>query len=108
MERQCAKYVYLWKRGGRRGSSAGKTMKKGCGVSVYHEENSRIGGAGASQRWLLVGDGKDTGRRKGYTDLSRPFKLDDLVSILIDVILFLRMVSPVLDDNEQWCPDEPY
>jgi hypothetical protein len=55
-----------------------------------------------------VGDGKDTGRRKGYTDLSRPFKLDDLVSILIDVILFLRMVSPVLDDNEQWCPDEPY
>jgi hypothetical protein len=104
--------VYLSKRGGRRGSSAGRAVKNEWGDSVYkprrwHEENSRIGGAGASQWRLLVGDRKDTGRRKGYTDLPRPFKLDDLVSILVDVNLFLRMVSPVLDDDEQEGTDEP-
>ena len=43
----------------------------------------------------------DTGRRKGYTDLPRPFKFDDLMSVLINMNLFLRMVSPVLDDDEQ-------
>jgi hypothetical protein len=81
-------------------------MQKDCGGSVYkprrwHEENSRIGGAGASQWWLLVGGGEGHGEKKGYTNLPRPFKLDDLVSILVNVNLFLRMVSPILDDDEQ-------
>ena len=39
-------------------------------------------------------------RLKGHTDLPGPFKLDDLMSILIYVDLFLRMVAPVLYDNE--------
>jgi hypothetical protein len=39
--------------------------------------------------------------KKGYTNLPRPFKLDDLVSILVNVNLFLRMVSPILDNDEQ-------
>jgi hypothetical protein len=87
-------------------ASAGRAMKNEWGGSVYkprrwHEENSRIGGAEVNQWRLLVGDGKDTGRKKGYTDLPWPFKLDDLVSILVDMNLFLRMVSPVLDDDEQ-------
>jgi hypothetical protein len=41
------------------------------------------------------------GRIKGHTDLPGPIKLDDLVSILIDMGLFLQMVTPVLDDDEQ-------
>ncbi len=53
------------------------------------------------KRRAREGDGKDTRRIKGHTDLPRPFKLDDLVSVLIDVDLFLRMVAPVLDDDEQ-------
>ena len=43
----------------------------------------------------------DTGRIKGHTDLPGSFKLDDLVPILIDVDFFLRIVTPVLDDDEQ-------
>ena len=46
-------------------------------------------------------DRKDMRRLKGHTNLPRPFKLDDLVSILIDVDLFLCVVAPVLDDDEQ-------
>ena len=42
-----------------------------------------------------------TGRIKGHTDLPGPFKLDDLISTLIDVDLFLRMVTPVLEDDEE-------
>jgi hypothetical protein len=92
---------------------SGRAVKNEWGDSVYkprrwHEENSRAGGAGASQWRLLVGDGKDTGRRKGCTDLPRPFKLDDLVSIFVDVNLFLCVVSPVLDDDEQEGTDEPW
>jgi hypothetical protein len=81
-------------------------------VSVYKPRRWRLKGCDPSwseiaayyrgQNGVLV----DTGRIKGHTDLG-PIKLDGLVSILIDVDLFLRMVTPVLDDDEQKCTDEP-
>lgn len=40
--------------------------------------------------------------------LPRPSELDDLVSILVDENLFIRMISPVLDDDEQKGADEPW
>jgi hypothetical protein len=46
-------------------------------------------------------DGKDTRRIKGHTNLPRPFKLDDLVSVFIDVDLFFCVVAPILNDDEQ-------
>jgi hypothetical protein len=73
-------------------------------VSVYKSRRWRLKSCDPSwseiaahdrgQNGVLV----DTGRINGHTDLPGPFKLDDL---LIDVDLFLRMVTPILDDDEQ-------
>lgn len=46
-------------------------------------------------------------RIKGHTDLPWPFKLDDLMPILINMDLFLRVMAPVLDEDEQQGTDEP-
>jgi hypothetical protein len=45
--------------------------------------------------------------RNGETHLPRTLELDDLVAVLVDVDLFLRVVTSILDEDEQECADEP-
>ena len=95
-----------------RESSVRRAVKKGCSGSVYKPPQMEAIGTGravvprGASQWRLqrmtevkrrAGGGW---RIKRHTDLPGPFELDDLMSILIYMDLFLRMVAPVLDDDE--------
>jgi hypothetical protein len=80
--------------------SGGGREERMC-VSVYKPRRWSLKSYDPSWREIAAHDRSqndvlaDTGRIKGHTDLPESVKLDDLVSILIDVDVFLRMVTPV-------------
>ena len=102
MRRVCGPVKEMWKMI----VSGGGREERVC-VSVYKPRRWRLRSCDPSWSEIAAHDrGQNdvlvyTGRMKGHTDLPGPFKLDDFVSVLIDVNLFLRIVTPVLDDDEQ-------